>query len=208
MRKAVLVALLVVIVAMLGAGLALVLARRQSRIAGSLIRELQWLQLGPGDVQRARALIEKYHLRRGTADPPWSSDPNVYGRGFDNSALSRLHLAPWTTLGVAIHLEGDSANYIILTAAVGCRESMASGVFIKIFPASPDVPPFDLNVHPGLGKPPNISITMTSEASTQQRMQAFGLDVGCLSRIGGCSGASELLPSLGMQGIDCRSPTY
>ena len=208
MRIVLRLALLVTIAAILGAGLAFVLAWRQSQIAGSLIRELQWLHLGPGDVQRTRMLIEKYGLRRGTDEPRWSSDPDVYGREFDNAPLARLHLAPYTSLGVAIRVEGNSVDYILIRSDVTCRQSMASGVSIKIFEASPNVSPFELNVNPGGGKPPNIFITMTPEASTQQRMQAFGLDVGCLSRIGGCSGASELLPSLGMQGIDCRSPTY
>jgi hypothetical protein len=201
-------AILMAMAIVLGVSMTFLMARHRLQLANSLLADLQQLQVGSGNSQQVRDFIKKHDLRSSQESPAWSADSGVFGTGFDNSLLVRFHLAPPTGLGVALKVENEAIRYILVDYYVACRGSMTSGVHIGQFPESPGEPPFEISVYPAGGKPPNIGIKITSAASPQQRANAFGLDLRCLTRLGGCAGASELLPSVGRQGLGCGTPQY
>jgi len=199
------IAVALVVTTTLATGIAILVLRRQQAKARSMIADLQSLQVGSVDSLRIREFLESNDFRSARSSNPPTDMNGVYETVIDNSVLARLHLAPWTRLGVLMKIEGRALSYLTVDYYTSCRGDMTSGVRVTEVPASPEIPPYQVWVYPDGGKPPNIRISITSSADPQERSRAFGLDIRCLSRIGGCSGASDLLPSAGKSGLGCET---
>lgn len=187
-----------VAVCILVAGTAFALARHERVAAHSLVLDLQDLLVGTSGEQQVKAFVKAHGL-----DPVRDSGGSSYQIVLDNTLLARLRLAPWTRLGVLVGLKDGTLDYVSLEYYVACRADMSSGIRIEELPALSERAPYQVTVIPLGGKPPTIKIELTPAAGSDQRSKAFGLNIGCLTRLGGCSGASELLPSIGMKGLNC-----
>jgi hypothetical protein len=115
---------------------------------------------------------------------------------FENNPLWELRLAPFTHLGGTVALHNNEVDYAALVYRVNCGRQLSSGISIVQFPASPTEPPFQVSVSPVEGKPPFVYVRMTSAVNRDQKSSMFALNFACLSRIGGCSGVSELAPTV------------
>jgi hypothetical protein len=177
----------------------------QRDLARSLIKDLEEMQVGSTNVRDVHAFITAHKLRPSRYDSPTpTEDSGVYETVLDNNFLARLHVAPWTRLGVLVRVENRTLSSVVVDYYVSCTGGMTSGVNVEEVPVSPGVPPYQLSVIPIGGKPPHIRITMTPAAPPAERSKAFGFDVACLTNFRGCSGASDLLPSAGRPGLSCN----
>jgi len=177
---------------------------RQYTKARELMNDLRGLVAGPIETQRIQSFIAKHDLHRTDSDTERSYGHDSYEVVLENNVLARFHLAAWTRLGVLLVLRDQTLRYVQAWYYVSCRGDMTSGVTVEQqFLAQPETPAYQLSVFPAGGKPPNIRIEMTQLASPMQRSAALKFEVGCLARIGGCSGASQLLPSAEKPGLGC-----
>jgi hypothetical protein len=183
--------ILVVVVALI-----LLLVSRQQRLARSFMAELQTVRVGSGDLQVMRELRDKCGPGCSQSSEHCDQDSCELIFRFDNSPLWQLRAAPLTHLGGSVTLHRNVIDYETVVYRVSCGRELWSGADIAQFPASQAEAPFQSSVGPAGGKPPFLRVRMTSAASPEQRSKAFDLNLSCLSRLGGCSGASELAPSL------------
>ena len=128
--------------------------------------ELYWVQVGGGAQSNG-----------------WHS---LTGRLLGNRwwmAQANFRVADGRVTCAGYHLRTISSNFAIYATA--------SSTFLL---AEPEAAPYDVafrdlhNVH-------ELSAGVRSDASAQQRRRAFDFDFSCLSRIGGCRGACEIMPS-------------
>jgi hypothetical protein len=172
----------------------------------SLITDLQKLQVGSTTKEETLTFVKAHGLRP-LGSNVTSGDTYAYARVLDNWFLARAHLAPWTRLGILLKVEDDRLDYVNVDYYVACTGDLTSGVSVAEVPNSPNLPPYQISVSPASGKPPNIYIRMTPSSSPQERANALHLNTDCLTRTGGCSGASALLDTVGRPGLTCSTPT-
>jgi hypothetical protein len=176
--------------------LAFVFARHEQSKARAFVAELETVTVGSADIRTMRELFAKCGSSCIQSSEGCDEDRCELIFKFENYPLWRLRLAPFTHFGGTVTLHKNVIDYAAFAYRVSCSRELSSGVNISQFRASQAESPFEMSVHPLAGKPPFMTVRMTASASTEQRVRAFDLNLSCLSRIGGCSGASELAPSL------------
>jgi hypothetical protein len=202
MRKFIWIAIAVLVA---GATFPFALARHQGRLAQSFVGQIDALAVGTADIRVVRDLLDKCGAECSKSQQCDEHLCEVTFK-FENSPLWELRLAPFTHLGGSIALHNNVVDYAALVYRVNCGRQLSSGVNIVQFPASQEAePPFQISVDPVVGKPPSVYVRMTSAVSPDQKAGAFDLNFACLSRIGGCSGVSELAPTLaGRKPLVCQ----
>jgi hypothetical protein len=198
--------LIILVVLVIAVASVLIVASRQQRLARAFMAELQTVQVGSGDVKVMRELRDKCGPGCSQSGGHCDEDSCELIFGFDNSPFWQLRAAPMTHLGGSVALHKNVIDYEAVVYRVSCGGQLWSGANITQFPASQTETPFQLSVGPAGGRPPFLTVRMTSAASAEERTRAFDLNLLCLSRIGGCSGVSELAPSLASgQALSCGS---
>jgi hypothetical protein len=193
MKKFIWIAIAVLVA---GAIFPFVLAGHERRLAQSVVGELDTIAVGTADIRVVRDLLDKCGAACSQSQQCNEQLCEVTFK-FENSPLWELRLAPFTHLGGSIALRNNVVDYAALVYRVNCgRRQLSSGISIEQFPASPAELPFQVSVGPVEGKPPTVFVRMTSAVSPNQKASVFALNFSCLSRIGGCSGVSELAPAL------------
>jgi len=180
------------------------LAKRQEFAAKRFVASIQEIQVGSGNIQLMRQLLSKCGSKCSATGGKCDKDGCDLIFGFDNTSLSRFRLAPFTHLGGTISLHENVVDSVAIAYTVSCQRMTFSGVFIREAQAAGDELPFRVSNGPE-GKPPALSVRITPAVSADQKNRVFGLNYSCLSRIGGCSGVSELVPSLAEpDSLSCR----
>lgn len=194
-------------VLMAGAIFPFALASHQQRLAQSILTKLDTIAVGTADIRAVRDLLDKCGAACSQSQQCNEQQCEVTFK-LENSPLWKLRLAPFTHLGGSITLRNNVVDYAALVYRVNCGgRQLSSGISIEQFPGSPSEIPFEVLMDPVEGKPPTIFVRMTSAASPSQKASVFALNLTCLSRIGGCSGASELAPAFseGQKHLVCRA---
>jgi len=165
------------------------------------LSEASALTLGSSQAQVLQ-LVRQYGGRSESAE--CDLDACSYVFSFDNRWLHRLRLAPYTRLTCSL---GTGRGILVSrrTALVSGDTPGAFGAFVderysgEIASMEPDSKSFLLN-REAAGKNSEVRwrvhIRLTPLATQAQRRMAYDLNVGCLSRIGGCEDAQRLLPSV------------
>ena len=181
------------------------LSIREEHAAKSFIRVLQGIQLGSTSSDAIQALREKCGSHCSEMTHPCDGNNCKLAFEFDNTPLWQLRIAPFTHLGGSVSIHNSHVDYIGLVYRVSCARNVSSGVQIAQFPESQTEPAFSKSVGP-VGRPPFLSVKMTPSATPEQKTSVFELNFSCLSRIGGCAGVSELVPSLTKgEHLSCRA---
>jgi hypothetical protein len=194
------------ILACLGITSSVVLSRNRAEafLAGATA-----LQLRSATLQQVQRLSVTYggHIEPTTCDPQGCA----YTFRFDNGWLHRLRLAPLTLLTCTLGLAGNTLVYrrVFLTTT---GKGLDSGAFVQEWVSYPEglqVFKKSFDVRPQfLGESAEIKwrvhVNLTADATTEQHRIAYGLNLRCLSRIGGCRDAQQLLPSIVWQNFHAR----
>ena len=193
---------LVVVLAMLVTGLgvtARVVHRRNK--AEAFLKEATALPLRLATLEQVRQLSARYD---GYVDPSTCDLHGcVYLFSFDNGLLHRIRLAPYTWFTCTLGVSDNALVYRRVLLTTG-NKGIDFGAFVEEWLSYPTglqflKKPFDVRLQPK-GVPPDIRwrvhVNMTADATPEQHRIAYGLNLRCLSRIGGCEDAQEILPSV------------
>jgi hypothetical protein len=164
--------------------------------AEEFLREASALRLRVTTAKQIEELVGRYggHVEPSTC----SSRGCGYFFSFDNGWLHRLHLAPRTSFTCTLAVSDGVLDYrrVFLTSG---NTSAVFGAFIdERLSSPPGIPePFHASLQTeGSGARWRVHVDMTADATSEQHKMAYAVNLGCLSKLGGCSDAQELLPSV------------
>jgi len=193
--------LYVLILALLfGAGFSARLVIRTRRAAEAFLKRTERLAVGVTTYKEANEILEpyaKYLSRSGEC----TTNHCILLFGFKNSFLSSLHLAPATEFGGSLVFENGFLweRITYLCQGTCCVDHIIEGK-ILVAPADPSSPDFSLVLQRGEdGFPWKGGVMLTPKATVQQRHDAYSFNLNCLSKLGGCKTAEELLPAIWKQ---------
>jgi len=162
--------------------------------AESFIRVVTALRVGQDSAASLESLTTKFPgaARNGSCD----LGNCTYFFDFDNYWLYRLHLASYTRLTCTLTAKGGKFYSRMIDFVSGSGPKGYAAV-IREEPHLPE----------GMQKPFHVSrqwsgarwrvyVDLTPEASADEHRAAYSLNVGCLSKLGGCKDAHELLPQI------------
>lgn len=165
--------------------------------AEAFLRDASHLQLRVATLSQVKKLADKYG---GQAEPSTcnSSGGCSFFFTFDNRWLYRLFLAPHTRFTCALGVADNVLDYRRALLISG-NTSAAFGAFINERLSLPSGVPAPFHISrqwDGSGERWRVHIDMTPDASTEQHQTAYSLNLLCLSKLGGCRDAMQLLPSI------------
>jgi hypothetical protein len=121
-----------------------------------------------------------------------------YSLSVDNKFLHRLRLAPLTNIAVTIDATDGTVDQIILFYATGEFGNIGLVHFIQSIAGKATACGQDTCVwrsHGSDGAVVKIRIQVSADAPAVERNRLLSINTHCLSKIGGCKNAGELLPS-------------
>ncbi len=116
--------------------------------------------------------------------------------GFRNSWLSSLHLAPSTELSASLFFEGG----VLHSRETIFGQGMCCVAVVREVPNSTFGEPLSGALYVRLerddsGLVRRAILNLALNASNKERAEAYAFNLACLSRLGGCQSATELLPA-------------
>lgn len=160
-----------------------------------LLSVLPSVQVGSTTVEQFRQMAEA----AGVTPQGWcQGDTCAYGLQARNRVLRRLRLAPSTGISITVEFKERVASVVSVWGDIGqfseigtaMVDEMNYGGRLKC--GSPACFGRQDN-YPGV--PWRVWVKLDATAPVESRKRAFAFNAGCLSRIGGCKNAGELLPS-------------
>lgn len=165
--------------------------------ADAFLRQATSLPLHIATMTQVQAVVMRYggHPESSAC----STKECEYFFSFDNDWLYRLHLAPHTRLTCTLGVSDGILAYrrVFLTSG---NTSAVSGAFIEEQTSLPKGVPEPFSVSrqwEGSGERWRVHVEMTADATADQHRIAYGLNLKCLSKLGGCRDAQQLLPTVG-----------
>jgi len=153
------------------------------------------LQVGQSGFSDAELVAKSFHgqiLTIGDVAPECSPAHCSYVFYFQNTMLHRLRLAPRVAFSAVIETTNDK---LVLRRAALASET--NGKYAEAFTLE------ERENHSGqsfrravYSFVPQNGFEMTPSASAKQRALAYSFNLACLSKIGGCSRPTEMLPAL------------
>lgn len=164
--------------------------------AKAFLREASALQLRVSTLTQVQQLVSRYGglAEPGTCDLRGCS----YFFSFDNGWLRRLHLAPQTRFSCTLGVSGGVLDYrrVFLTSG---NTSAVFGAFVEeqLSPPKGISEPFYISRQwEKSGERWRVHVAVTPDATAEERRIAYALNLNCLSKLGGCKDAQQLLPSV------------
>jgi hypothetical protein len=162
--------------------------------AETFLRDATSLQLREATLTQVQQLVARYE---GRVEPSTCSPKGCgYFFSFDNGWLHRLHLAPRTRLTCTLGVADGFLDYrrVFLTSGNTAGEF---GAFVQERLSSPKGIPEPFSISRGwTTRRWRVYVDMTGDATADQHRIAYSLNLECLSKIGGCEDAYQLLPSV------------
>ena len=181
-------------------GVAVSVAHRRNT-AEAFLRDATALQLRSATLEQIQQLSARYdgHIEPSTCDPHGCA----YFFSFDNGWLHRLRLAPYTQVACTL---GSADGFLVYRrmALVTGNKSLDFGAFVEEWLSYPKglqflKKPFDVRLQTGGGAANirwRVHVNLTADATPEQHRMAYSLNLRCLSKIGGCEDAQQMLPSI------------
>jgi hypothetical protein len=169
---------------------------RSTRHARAFLQDASSLRLRVTTSDEVGQLALRFGGRTESSTCGW--DGCSYFFSFDNRWLRRLRLAPYVTFTCTLGIADGVLKYRRMILSSG-NTSASSGAFIeeRLSPIGGITQPFYIaRQWEGSGKRWRVHVELTPEATVEEHKMAYALNLTCLSRIGGCKDAQQLLPSL------------
>jgi hypothetical protein len=178
------------------AGLIGLMSRHSHRRAEILAFEVDKLEVGVSSSQDVRRLAEDF----GGVPVDKDCDPDncAYGFEIENAPLYQLGLAPWTAYKVHLATEDRKLTFISLTLTTVTGRSFFTG-----WESNTGSEVYSASILRCLRVKPEISLQFLTPEKPWRAVAKlppkskpnYALNLGCLSRIGGCKDGRELLPA-------------
>jgi hypothetical protein len=183
------------------AGVCIVTTSSTERAAAAFLADVRQGQVGQppsaGIVslpEHYRAAMANHEQRIGQVGTACKRDECDMAFLFDNRWLRRLRLAPSVWMRARVGIHQGVLTYRIIEMGSGGLAFFEASVSDQMQPADGNQP-FSVGRLWSGGRW-REHITITPAATDQQRKQAFGFNIRCLSKVGGCQDALELLPTV------------
>lgn len=173
--------------------------------ATAMIADLKMLNTAGDSTQAFQVLSRKYGPRLRPADL-CSAEDCAYHLGITNSALSVMHLAPYTELNATFNTWYGKFSFVLIDYRVVRSRSETPIVHVQFEACGePCVRSFAINPH-GRSSPDsdNGIVDFNRLAGKNEREAALSLNVGCLTKFLGCKDITELLPAIWGRSPDGR----
>jgi len=161
--------------------------------AAELLQQVQALEIGQTPYSQIEQLVAEYSGR----STCYEDDCSVR---FDNAWMHRLGLAPMTQLQVMLHRRESRLSGINLAMMVtGATLQQPPRATAMVFDAPPqgDSPAWRAVITDDAnGRPVKTFVQISTQAQAEQRKAAYGFNLSCLTRRGGCQTSRELLPGV------------
>jgi hypothetical protein len=165
------------------------------RSAQAFLDDLKVLRVGKSSFAEIQQLREVYLDVWKKADCKPSQDCAL-DFAIENTWLHRLRLVPWTKFQGTLYIRDGTLTRmgVILAANTG---NLGFGAVVVETPGDiQDQKSYAIRHRRNQkGLPENVSIYLTPTSTATERQQAYGFNLTCLARFGGCKDSSELLPS-------------
>jgi hypothetical protein len=163
--------------------------------AEEFLRDISRLQVGKTGYRDAEAMLAPYRHHLSYSDR-CTPEHCLILFVFKNTWLRWLHLAPAANFGGTFVFENDVLVARITLLGQGDCAGRVTESTSFAEPSNPENPDFSIRLERDqTGHPQNATVELTPNATALQRQQAYNVNLGCLSKIGGCM-ADELLPSV------------
>ena len=174
-------------------GAVLLDAKRTRERAEGFLREATTLQLETDHTAQVNSLLKKYAAN--VIIKNCEDTGCTYSFEFANRWFYRLQLAPWTQLTCTLYLVQDKLQSRYCQLSTGDTSASCHALVWEQshWKSSPEAFRVDQTWS---GGPWRVQVKLTPEASASQREAAYALNLGCLSKIGGCTNAKQLLPTI------------
>jgi hypothetical protein len=167
---------------------------RTKRRAESFVNVASALQINATSVHDVQVLATKYGGI--SADGQCSSGNCSYLFQFSNSWLHFFRLAPYTQLTCTLAFRNGKLYSRLFDFSSGIGPRAYSAV-VREIPRLPNGMPGPFNVAKQWSSARwRIYVHLTPDATAEQHREAYGVNLGCLTKIGGCHDAQQLLPTI------------
>jgi hypothetical protein len=163
--------------------------------AEEFLRDTSRLAVGKTGYRDAEAILDPYRHHLSYSDR-CTPEHCLILFVFKNTWLRLLHLAPAASFGGTLVFENDVLVARITLLGQGDCAGRVTESTSFAEPANPANPDFSIKLERDkTGRPQNAIVQLTPKATAPQRQEAYDVNLGCLSKIGGCA-ADEMLPSV------------
>ena len=167
---------------------------RTRRQTESFVNVVSALRINAASMRDVQLIAAEYG---GTSvDGDCSGGTCSYFFQFTNSWLHFLRLAPYTRVACTLAVRNGKlySRLLDFSSGVGPR---AYSVVVREMPELPEGMPSPFNVaKQWSGARWRIYVYLTPEATLDEHKEAYGINFGCLTKLGGCHDAQELLPTI------------
>jgi hypothetical protein len=167
-----------------------------------VLEQIQQVQVGKTSMEGLKQIIAQRGFP-GNAKILCFPDDCTYTFLAMNKTLHFLHLAPHSYLLTNIVVRNGVVTAIVLNSASGDYGNLASLNFVQSFSDSPEYYPFRCGQERCIkrlnatdGSPWRIYVALLPSVPVAERNRLLSLNTSCLSRIGGCKNARDLLPTI------------
>jgi hypothetical protein len=164
------------------------------RRASNFLRDALNLQLQTATFEQVRELAETH---RGESSTNCNPQRCVYSFDYENTWLRFLRLAPLTRLTCTLRVKDarlDLRECLFISGNTSA--SFSASVWEMSRLPEGEREPF-YTTRQWSGGRWRVHVALTPDATPEQHRMAYGLNLACLSKIGGCEDAQQLLPSVG-----------
>lgn len=163
--------------------------------AEEFLRDTSRLAVGKAGYRDAEAILAPYRHHLSYSDR-CTPEHCLILFVFKNTWLRWLHLAPAASFGGTLVFENDVLVARITLLGQGDCTARVTESTSFAEPANPANPDFSIRLERDkTGHPETAIVELTPKATAAQRQQAYDVNLGCLSKIGGCM-ADQMLPSV------------
>jgi hypothetical protein len=181
--------MLVVGASLCGAGIAVYLTHVRS-LATALIRSAREIRT-KADAEREIAVWRKRSGRDFWEESDRLGGDHNYDAQIVNISIARLHIVEPTGLTVGITMRGGELRSITVIESTGWYPVASVWIQEWFDEAMPNR--FHVGGH---RRPAEAFVEFPSSLSDDQRSKAFEIDTKCLTKLGGCKTADDILPGV------------
>jgi hypothetical protein len=171
-------------------GTSLYLIAKPARDANRVVQSLRRVELGQTHIEELMRTIPGHWV----TGLPKGSRSN-YQLALTNKFLHNLRLAPLTGIVINIGTDAGTIDEIEVFWSIGEFGSTAQVQFFQVMGHTPECGR-NICVHrldQSDGRPSKIQAMVSPTATAAERNRLLDFNIGCLSKIGGCKDARELL---------------
>jgi hypothetical protein len=162
--------------------------------AKQFLAEVEMLRPGKSSIQDIRLLERRYRRFVVPHDSPCTDEHCEIGFSFDNQWLARIHMAPGTVFGARITATSGKISSI----SIGLDTPPAYFTNVKEVAGQADSTPYKLTGRRATSGSAQFSLNveLTAAVSEGIRRSAYNFNLSCLTKVGGCNDARQMLPDV------------